>query len=602
MKKIFGVAFLLSLMSMSATVEVAYANNPEKVPGDSINISALGVPMKAAELQLNANGYFVSQSGKLYGHNPADVDASRPIQSDTKYFNYLFNVHDYVPLLDDELIADIELSQNSRFVITASGKVLAAGYNGFGQLGVATPIQIEKLTDVTSSFPNLGSSKIIKIAHNGPSTFALTDDGRLFAYGTQFMIGNNTAFSFASNTTPIEITNFVVGYDRSVDPIVTISHGAALTEAGVLYAWGNYFNTNQVPTSVFDNALLNNEDYLVNVLTMGNGMLVLSDAGRVFGIGSNQNFSIGFDNASSSLATFTELTIPNLTNEDKIVYMGPGFLVSDLGRVYSWGDNRNGKAATGQTNSSTIALTDVTDNVSTFLAEGERFVYGYNAMNPNDGSASALITNLGQVVAFGSRGAFGYPNDGFNAPFTEGINANPAKVTFTINSLGGPSFGPFYWPKSYRLYYNNMLPNPFNSMASLLQVPNYTFGGYYTDEALTNPLPTFDLVYAEEDTTIYVKWIATASSSSQAPNSSLPISNSIPGSSQIPGRPTNLGGPIVLGLATASVGGGAYYWFGIQKKTFEDLFQWFFILIGKKKKKEDKKENKSKKSSKPKSK
>ena len=598
MKKIYYVATLLTIMSMSTTLQGVHAANPDKVPGDNINVSGLGVRMKTAELHLNSNGYFVSVEGKLYGQNPSDWDADRPRQSDTKFGNYLHNLHDYISLLDDELIGDIELSQNSRFVITESGKVLAAGYNGWGQLGVATPLQIDKLTDVTSSFPNLGSSKIIKIVHNGSSTFALTNDGRVFAYGTQVMIGNNTTLSYDNNTTPIEITSFFVGYDRNVDPIITISHGAALTETGVVYGWGNHFISNRVPTSVFDNALLNQGDNIIAVQTFSRGMMVLSSHGRVFGIGNNQNFSLGFPDSNTIHNTFAELTIPNLTGGDKITFMNYGFLISDEGRVYSWGDNQKGKAATGQATNFAIPLTDVTDFIDSFLGDNEQFIYGFNAMNPNNGSASTLITNLGQVVAFGDRGAFGYPNDGVNAPFTQGITANPGKVTYTINSLGGPALGPFYWPKSYRVYYNTMLPGPFNSMASLLNVPNYTFLGYFTDEALTNPLTTFDIVFASSDMTIYVKWVQTGGSTSSQSGGSIPSSQPTSGTSQVPVNPRPLGAaPIILGLSATAIGGGAIYWFGIQKKTFAELVEWFLILIGKKKKKEDKEDTKKDKSS-----
>jgi|GEM_PF-2528643 len=590
MKKIHAVAFILGFMTFSASTQVAYAANPDKVPGNYINVSALGVSMQAAELHLSGQGYFVSTDGKLYGHNTFDQDAGRPKQSDTAVFQYLHNIHDYIPLLDGETIRDIELSQNSRFVVTDSGKVLAGGYNLAGQLGNNSTIgnADDKLQDVTSYFPDLGESKVIQIAHTGFSTFALTDDGRIFGYGSNFILGDNTSMRNVNIgngkvLTPLEITDFAVDYDPTNDPIITISLGAALTESGILYAWGNYYSSTLVPTSVFDNSLLSNGDYLVDVETIGNGMMVLSNEGRVFAIGNNQSYNLGFDNPNSMLNTFTELTVPNLTNGDKIVYMSYGFLISNEGRVYTWGDNQYGKAAIpGNTNNS-VPLTDVTENVVVHLGEDEQFVYGFKANNPNNGTASVLITNLGQAVAYGARSAFGYPNDGFNAPFTEGITANPEKVTYTLDSLGGPDLGSYYWPKTYRVYYNNMFPTPFNSMASLLIVPNYTFGGYFIDEELTNPLPQFDVTYAENDMTIYVKWVNTGGSSSQSGSS---IPTSIPGSSSLtPGRPVNVGG-IVLVLATVSAGGGAYFWFGVQKKTFQDLVQWFLILIGRKNKKD----------------
>jgi hypothetical protein len=590
MKKIYYVGMMLTMMTMSSTLTPVLANDPELAAGDTINISALGVEMKAAELHLSDKGYFVSKEGKLYGHSTTDKDASRPFTSDTKYGNYLHNVHDYISLLDNEVIKDIELSQNSRFVITESGKVLAGGYNNAGQLGTGSTSfdSDSKLEDVTSFFPNLGSSKIIKIAHTGFQTFALSNDGRVFGYGSNFILGDNVAMRYDSMLngkvlTPIEITSFVVDYNRVNDPIVSISLGAALTESGVVYGWGNYFSSNLVPTSVFDQTLLNVGDYIVAVETIGNGIMVLSNEGRVFAIGSNQSYNLGFSNPSDTFSTFTELTVSGLNAGDKIVHMSYGFLISEQGSVFAWGDNTNGKTGIGNGNNSSLPLTDVTTSVSTHLQEDETYIYGFKTNNPNSSTASILITNTGKAVAYGHRYAFGYPNDGFNQPFYLGVVANPEKVTYTLNSLGGPDLGSYYWPKSYRVYYNNMLPGPFNSMASLLTVANYTFQGYFTDEALTNPLPTFDLTYATADMTIYVKWLSTGGSSSQG--GSIPTSQPNSGDSQNPINPRPLGAaPIILGASVTAVGAGAIYWFVIQKKTLHELGQWFVILGGKLKK------------------
>ena len=591
MKKIYYAGMMLTLMTMTSTLTPVLASDPDLVGGDVLNVSALGVEMKAAELHLLDQGYYVSKEGKLYGNSTLDKDASRAFTSDTKYGNYLHNLHDYVALLDDETIQDIELSQNSRFVITESGKVLAGGYNSNGQLGNnETSFDADgKLEDVTEFFPELGESKIIKIAHSASYTFALSNDGRLFGYGSNFILGDNTSMRYDSIVngkvlTPLEITDFVVDYDRVNDPIVTISLGAALTESGVLYGWGNHFSSNLVPTPVFDQTLLNPGDYLVAVETIGNGMMVLTNDGRVFAIGSNQFYNLGFANPSDNLTTFTELTVSGLNEGDKIVYMTYGFLISEDGRVFAWGSNVEGKSGIGNGDSNNFALTDITTNVSSQLEEGETYVYGFKANNPNEDTASILITNTGKAVGYGHRYTLGYPNDGSNLPFHQGVVVNPGKVTYTLNSLGGPVLGPFYWPKNYRVYYNNMLPNPFNNMSSLLTVPNYTWGGYFIDEALTNPLPTFDLVYAGDDMTIYVKWISTGSSSSQG-GSSIPTSQPNSGDSQNPVYPRPLGAaPIILGVSATAIGGGAVYWFAIQKKTLTELGQWFVILGGKLKK------------------
>jgi hypothetical protein len=422
----------------------------------------------------------------------------------------------------------------------------------------------------------------------------LTNDGRVFTYGFAKIVGNNTASSFNSTTTPVEITDFFVGYDKEIDPIIQISLGAALTQSGIVYAWDYYFNTNLVPTSVFDTNLLNVGDFIVSILTSGNGLLVLSNEGRVFGIGSNANFALGFVNSSSTFTTFTELGTSTFTNGDKLTFLGQGYLISEQGRVFSWGSHTNGKTGQGEDEVNTaVQLAEITETVNAHLDEDEIVILG---RNKSQASASVLITNNGRAIAFGSRYAFGYPNDRHNRPFYLGITVNPEKVTYTvINSQGGPTVGPFYWPKEYRLYYNTMLPTPFNK-AHLLPASNYTFVGYFLDADYTNPLPTFDIVFAEEDLTIYIRFMYTGpSSETSQPGSSMPPT-SIPtsGNSTTPSEPSPIRLlPIIAGIAWATLGGGALYWFVILKKSLKDL-QSFFILLFKKKKDDDDRSKKKK--------
>ena len=603
MKKRYSMSILLTLLTFSSSYQTLLAAEPAKVSGDVFNLSALGVDMAFADIYGSSRGYFVSTDGKLYGNNEDDVDASRPKQADTTTFNYLFNTHDYMPFLDDEVIIDVEIMGSSRFLLTESNKVFVEGFNNYGQLGNGTTSPVLAFSDVTSFFPNLNDSIIVSIEHSGDATYVLTDDGRVFTYGLTRVLGNNTAFSFNSTTnTPLEITDFFVDYDQEEDPIIQISLGAALTESGVVYAWGNHFSSNLVPTSVFDNSLLNAEDYIVSILSLRNGnnsgMLVLSNEGRVFGIGTNADFTLGFANSASTFNTFTELGTATFASGDKITFLGQGFLISEFGRVFSWGSHTNGKTGQGENvMNSTVPLVEITEIVDDHLADEEKFVFG---RNKTQASASVLITNQGRAVGFGQRYAFGYPNDGFNAPFYLGITVNPDKVTYTIDSNGGPQVGPFYWPKEYRVYYTTMLPNSFNK-PNLITFPNYTFVGYFTDAAMTDPLPMFNLEFADEDLTIYIKFVFTGTSSSQSsssqPGSSIPpTSTPNSGDSTTSGEPSPIRILPILGAAAIlGLGGGSVYWFVILKKSVGDIQSWFLVLLKKKKKEKDEDDSSKKK-------
>ena len=602
MKKRYSMSILMTMLTFSSSYQTLFAAEPDKASGDVFNLSALGVTMSFAELYNNERGFYVSTEGKLFGNNEEDVDASRPKQTDTTTFNYLFNTHDYMPLLDDEVIIDVEIMGFSRFLLTESNKVFVDGFNNYGQLGNGTTSQVATFTDVTSFFPNLNGSTIISIEHSGDATYVLTDDGRVFTYGLTRVLGDNTPSNLNSISTPVEITDFFVDYDQEEDPIIQISLGAALTESGVVYAWGNHFSSNLVPTSVFDNSLLNAGDYIVSILSLRNGnnsgMLVLSNEGRVFGIGNNADFTLGFANSASTFNTFTELGTATFASGDKITFLGQGFLISEFGRVFSWGSHTNGKTGQGENViNSTVPLVEITEIVDAHLADEEKFVFG---RNKTAASASVLITNEGRAVGFGSGFAIGYPNVGSPAPYFLGVTVNPGKVTYTIDSLGGPQVGPFYWPKEYRVYYNTMLPSPSNK-PNLITFPNYTYGGYFTDAALTDPLPMSNTEFADEDLTIYIKFIFTGTSSSQSsssqPGSSIPpTSTPNSGDSTTPGESSPIGILPILGAAAIlGLGGGSVYWFVILKKSVGDLQSWFLALLKKKKKEKDEDDSSKKK-------
>jgi hypothetical protein len=133
MKKQYVSALTLMLLSFTSTYQPLNAAEPDKVSGDVFNLSALGVDMAFADLYGSSRGYFVTTDGKLYGNNEDDVDASRPKQADTTTFNYLFNTHDYMPFLDDEVIVDVEIMGSSKLLLTESGKVFVEGFNNYGQ-------------------------------------------------------------------------------------------------------------------------------------------------------------------------------------------------------------------------------------------------------------------------------------------------------------------------------------------------------------------------------------------------------------------------------------------------------------------------------------
>lgn len=506
-KKTFPLlaSFLLApLFSIQSTTPTLVDAN---VLGDSFNKDTHDVRMSMAETHLMESSFYVSEEGKLYGKGTLDYDTGVTSNPDlVAAASYVHRIHDYISLLEDELIQDIELNQNFRMVVTQSGKVLVAGYNGGGQLGAGSTQQFNKLTDITESFGDLGDDRVVQLTTSGSYTHALTEQGQVFSYGTQFIIGNNTSLTYSPVTTPVNITSFFVDYDRTVDKIIKVLPGLALTESGVVYGWGWAFNSLLVPTVIFDQTLLSGEETIIDLVATGTGALALTSEGRLFGRGSNNYYQLGLADTTVNYTAFTQLD-PNLlgfTNGvTAISYLSNGFIFSEDNQVIAWGTNKDGVAGTNLQDDRSISFTNVTEEVNAPLQEGEYYISAFKSSNPNTGTTSTLISNLGIVYGLGSRYTLGFTLDGVNQPLRVPTAINPVRVTFTVESSDEFDVGSFTWPYGYRVFFQNVIT------AGVLNTtrPGYSFVGLFLDEALTESVYNAYDYNATEDATLYAQWI-----------------------------------------------------------------------------------------------
>lgn len=129
------------------------------------------------------------------------------------------------------------------WVLTDTGKLFAAGYNGYGQLGdgtatsksVLTPVGIAS-TSYTWSAPGSGIKKFI--VHGGPNAPAyciLLDNGELWNWG--YNANNHNGQNHASNIyRPVRInTNGYTG----VTAVMTFANVSAATTSGIAFSLAN---------------------------------------------------------------------------------------------------------------------------------------------------------------------------------------------------------------------------------------------------------------------------------------------------------------------------------------------------------------------------
>ena len=225
------------------------------------------------------------------------------------------------------------------------------------------------------------------------NNIALDTNGNLYSWGENDHGQLGRGFSGAGSGATIRTKACKINFTFSGTPIYITCEGSAqassfcITDSGKLYAWGHndrgqlgLGNTNssiESPTEVTAvpsdlKTAVDGGDRVVHVYALGGNTdsrrsLVLTDAGKVYGCGRNDQYGVylGINDGNSfpadtNITTFTEIssltTAMNATNEKAISLWTTGgevpthYVITVSGtapnlnyRVLSWGNNANGQ-------------------------------------------------------------------------------------------------------------------------------------------------------------------------------------------------------------------------------------------------------------------
>ena len=220
-------------------------------------------------------------------------------------------------------------------VLTDNGEVFARGKNDNGQLGDGTQINHLKFTRVIG-IPD----KVIHIGAGGSTSLAITAKGEVFTWGWNGhgQLGDGTTLQSL-------IPNRVLGVPRKAVSIAAgVTHSLVLLENGEVFGWGENNNGQLGDGTQLDRHWPKRAKKIPNkVRGISAGWLhsiAFTDQNEIYVFGT---FNYGLDMGLNMGDLKTPQKITGITG--KVVSVASSdyhnLVLTDLGDVYSWGDNEN---------------------------------------------------------------------------------------------------------------------------------------------------------------------------------------------------------------------------------------------------------------------
>nr|KAF6360606.1 retinitis pigmentosa GTPase regulator [Myotis myotis] len=253
-----------------------------------------------------------------------------------------------VKALKPEKVKHVACGRNHTLVSTEGGKVYAVGGNNEGQLGLGDT-EDRNTFHLIEFFTSQHQFKQLSAGSN--TSAALTEDGKLFMWGenSEGQIGLNNVCNVYF---PHEVT---VG-----KPIAWIScgyyHSAFVTMEGELYTFGEpEYGKLGLPKQLLMNHKVPQlvpgiPEKVIQVACGGGHTVVLTEkAVYTFGLGQFGQLGLG-----TFIFETAEPKIMESVKDHKITYISCGenhtALITDIGRMYTFGDGRYGKLGLGMEN------------------------------------------------------------------------------------------------------------------------------------------------------------------------------------------------------------------------------------------------------------
>lgn len=355
----------------------------------------------------------ITESGKLYGWgNNGNGQLAQEIKplADLDDKSNCFATPTEILLPDGCAALDVQAGDKFSLLLSVDGDVYAWGQNNCGQLGLSLEAsrKVNVITPTRIPREKFGGEKISQIATGEYTAYAVTESGKLYAWGDTYegqLCDGETDGDSEPITAPKQ--TLLSGVKKVSAQSTT---AMALTENGVAYVWGN--NTfgqfgigrldvaenkkwSNIPLkieAVYDMGGAAVSAEIVDILCGGTSNFLLSASGDVYAFGKGGAGELGFVVSDAEKRDNPYVQSPNMTVPTRVTFYEPisieqrvkngeptditpvdktvkkavkitafvgsigarTFVKDADGNVWSWGDNLDGMAASGN-----VSPTDV---------------------------------------------------------------------------------------------------------------------------------------------------------------------------------------------------------------------------------------------------
>ncbi len=284
-------------------------------------------------------------------------------------------------------LSAIAAGQDFSLAVASDGKAYAWGNNAQGELGNGNTTDQPLPVPVTAD-GILTNKSVALVAAGSYHSLAVTTDGQVVAWGYNRTgaLGDGTT---ANRTSPVAVTtNGALGGQRIVAVVAGEYHSLALSASGTVFSWGLNFDGQLGDGSGLDSSLpvaLNRTNLFAGkaVIAIAAGLghsLALTEDGVVYAWGDNSVGQLG-DGTTQERDTPVPVATNGVFAGKRVTAIAAGaghsLALADDGQLYSWGANVFGRLGDGSVSQRNLPVAvDMSgvlgDQIITALAAGSQ--------------------------------------------------------------------------------------------------------------------------------------------------------------------------------------------------------------------------------------